>query len=1394
MFLSRKSIQARRQHRQLKQSRAARKMLRLGSVERLEDRRVLNGTDIMVSFIRDDASPTNASTLHFSAVFNHALEGVGVEDFDVAAAEDGASGVVTVVDDAGDEDASTYRVTVDNVTGNGLLGLDLSDNHVFSPIGDELVDFVPADEAYVIDNDAPNITDSIGTQERFNNIQPYQTTNYIIALQGIAPSRSAPSDDGASADEGLGAEGSEPFIGEIALFGGNFAPPGWAFADGQLLPISQNTALFSILGTTYGGDGRTTFALPDLRGRVPVGAETGPGLPQQRLGQRSGAETNVLNSMPRHHHTVENSEDQGDKTGDAGSAPPTIGLMQPSLALNYIIALQGTFPSRTASVDGSTEQAEGPEAAEPFIGEIRLFAGNFAPRGWALAEGQLLPVSQNDALFSILGTAYGGDGETTFALPDLRGRTAVHAGGDSGLGARGGRPGATLDLIPHAHTGPETNSAGDQPVEVNIHQPTLAVNYVSNLYGIYPSRTASGEAIGAGFVGEIGMFAGTFAPTGTSFTNGQLLSISENDALFSLYGTTYGGDGETTFGLPNFQNRTVIHPGRGPGLSEYRLGQKGGSDSVTLTANNLPAHAHTLGSIKRQDPMHEGNAEDSAVFRVQFTESVAFVDENDFRVNLTDWKVDEVLEIDPATYDVRVVVAPVAPELGAAPLTPETRLGLDFSANQNVADLAGNVYPGGEPPIDQTYLLGDDNEAPEVTITSPGDGEQFPLGASFTVEVQATDNDLVSHVELTFNGEIVSEDPAPNTSVGALPPEPGSHQFFVTMPPVPGSYEIVATAFDRFGNVGSSTVSVIGLDDIPPEVEISTPSDNEPLPVGVSIPIDVNADDNVGVAGVEVWVNGESIGTDDTSPYEFSFEPNPGENQIEAVAFDEAGNAHFDQITVIGDTPPDVTFLSPADGDSVVEGQEVLVSLLAFDDFGINHVDLQVDGDVVGSSYGNSYEFTFIAPNFDDAQSVELVATAIDTLGQMTQETIVINVTEAPAVIIDNSDDGFADVGRWTTVNRNGHEGGFQFAHSGTGDNTATWTFDVERGEYDVSASYREWTNRATAAPYTVFDGASSLGTVEVNQQEKADSVMDEGTWFKSLGTFIVSGNQLIVQLDDSATGLTIADAIRVQRVGDITDEPEIRVNVDGTEVADDTGEVDFGAAARGTTVSKPVIITNISSSPLMVDAPLTLPAGFSVDPEFTSATLPPGQSITFDLILDTSDLGTFSGEVSFETNDGDENPFNFQVQATVVEGFDRQILDDSDLGSGFELQGNWATINRNGHEGGFQIAAPGDGTSTAEWAFNVPAGDFRVSVAYRHHSAFRATDATFTVRDGDTLIETVIDQHEAPDDILDEGTWFRDLGTFRVDGNQLVVQLDNDADGHVIADAIRIERVNDLR
>lgn len=126
----------------------------------------------------------------------------------------------------------------------------------------------------------------------------------------------------------IDANAQEPFIGEIRMFAGNFAPRGWAFCDGQLMSISQNTALFSLLGTLYGGDGRTTFGLPDLRGRAPIHSGSGPGLNKVIQGQKSGGYKTI---------NTNRSSDEG----------TTVIYEQPTTSVRYIIALIGTYPSRS---------------------------------------------------------------------------------------------------------------------------------------------------------------------------------------------------------------------------------------------------------------------------------------------------------------------------------------------------------------------------------------------------------------------------------------------------------------------------------------------------------------------------------------------------------------------------------------------------------------------------------------------------------------------------------------------------------------------------------------------------------------------------------------------------------------------------------------------------------------------------------------------------------------------------------------------------------------------------------------------------------------------------------------------------------------------------------------
>ncbi len=234
---------------------------------------------------------------------------------------------------------------------------------------------------------------------------------------------------------------STPFIGEIRMFGGYLAPLGWEFCHGQEVAIEEHDDLFRLIGTTYGGDGAKTFALPDLKRRSPM--HRGRGYYNRRE-YPVGAVT-----------AVDGTAETTDSSASADDAPRA--AVPGRLSLNFIIATGGVYPSR-----------EWPPLADALIAEGRIFAFDFAPYGWAPCDGQLLNLYLYQPLYSLLGTAYGGDGQTTFALPDLRGGVPVHDRG------RVGR------LIGGATFGQGRAPAGTR-------REFLALNFCIALSGVFPS-------------------------------------------------------------------------------------------------------------------------------------------------------------------------------------------------------------------------------------------------------------------------------------------------------------------------------------------------------------------------------------------------------------------------------------------------------------------------------------------------------------------------------------------------------------------------------------------------------------------------------------------------------------------------------------------------------------------------------------------------------------------------------------------------------------------------------------------------------------------------------------------------------------------------------------------
>jgi microcystin-dependent protein len=283
--------------------------------------------------------------------------------------------------------------------------------------------------------------------------------------------------------------------------------------------------------------------------------------------------------------------------------------------------------------------------SEALIGEIRLFPFPHPPSGWLRCDGQLLTRSQYAELFGVLGTLYGGDEHATFALPNLQGRVAVHAGRNVPLGDRRGEEAHALTLAEmpnHTHlfsanttastgtalhqfwgwlpggystTADEPDAAlagealapvGDGEPHSNL-QPYLIGNYCIAVAGTPPhasdrgpsDRDSSGrdpndEAAPTtdGFIGEVRLFAGSVTPRGWAACDGQLLSTRDHTRLYAILGTLYGGDGQSTFALPDLRERVPLHEGHGPGLSPRALGERGGDPQVMLTQSELPMHSH----------------------------------------------------------------------------------------------------------------------------------------------------------------------------------------------------------------------------------------------------------------------------------------------------------------------------------------------------------------------------------------------------------------------------------------------------------------------------------------------------------------------------------------------------------------------------------------------------------------------------------------------------------------------------------------------------------------------------------------------------------------------------------------------------------------------------------
>jgi hypothetical protein len=411
----------------------------------------------------------------------------------------------------------------------------------------------------------------------------------------------------------------------------------------------------------------------------------------------------------------------------------------------------------------------------------------------------------------------------------------------------------------------------------------------------------------------------------------------------------------------------------------------------------------------------------------------------------------------------------------------------------------------------------------------------------------------------------------------------------------------------------------------------------------------------------------------------------------------------------------------------------------------------------------------------DGPQTVTVAATAVT----YTSVSAALEVTDdepapPPPQIIDNGDAGFQIVsGSWGTALA-GYQGDLRYAAAGGGGSRAEWTLAVSPGAYRVSATWIANSNRATDAPFSVFDGPTLLAAVDVNQELPPDDLTDAGAFWEDLGAFQISGNSLVVQLTNDANEYVIADAVRVQQLVDT-----LTVEISADSIAENggstTGTVTRGPAAIGDLT---VSLASSDTSEVTVPSTVTIPDGQA------SATFP--VSGVDDGVHDGPQTVTVSASADGYGSIGDT------VEVTDNEpppGL--QIVDDGD--AGFRIvSGSWGT-GSSGYQGDLRYAAAGSGSSVAEWEFAVSPGTYRVSATWYPHPN-RATDAPFTLIAGSTSLATVdVNQELAPNDLTHGGASWEHLGIYPITESTLLVQLSNAGNEYVIADAIRIERVNAL-
>lgn len=411
----------------------------------------------------------------------------------------------------------------------------------------------------------------------------------------------------------------------------------------------------------------------------------------------------------------------------------------------------------------------------------------------------------------------------------------------------------------------------------------------------------------------------------------------------------------------------------------------------------------------------------------------------------------------------------------------------------------------------------------------------------------------------------------------------------------------------------------------------------------------------------------------------------------------------------------------------------------------------------------------------------------------------------------------FSPSNAWTlnTVAGRGFTNDLRFAPGAASETaTATYTFNglTMGGTYRVSITWFDLSNRASNAPFTLSGGASSP-TFTVNQRNAPVGFNSNGATWQDLSTaYTITGTTLTVKLGNNANGYVIADAVRIEAVTSAGPEIQVVNTTDANaNINSGSGTVNFGTTTQGgTDVTKMITITNTGLTPLILgSATLTAPAGFSIS-NYAPTSLAPGASLPLTVKLLATTAGNYSGTISIQTNDLDENPFTFNVVGSVVSTSvwivdnDPNTTTPTDLVVGqapvtgsYSETGTWVnnTDPNVGYLQDLRFATPG-AAATASWTFSgLSAGTYRVSVTYRAEPN-RASNASFTVTDGTTPVTVNVNERNQPGSFQSATVYWQDLVAAygSVTSGTITVTLNAaGTDGYVIADAVRLERVGPL-